>query len=421
MVRSFPRITRRRAVAAGTALILAALPIAVPHAFADDLKHRKHQVHTHVRHAKADLDESSSALRRATARLDAARARLGAAQRHLADTRGKLAAARILDAQMQARLDAARQALAGARQDVANSRADIGDKKADIGRIAVQSYQGGSPSLMGITAMLNAQQPTEVITQLNTVGNLMNRESNALARLKAAKALLVVHERQVEKAKEEVAQRRAAAAANLVRRRQLEEQARTQRAQVAQLVASRRSARADARQIRARDLRQLHRLQRQEERIKRKILARARRAARHARGGYRGSTGGFLYRPLPGYITSPFGWRMHPIYHYWGLHDGVDLASPCGTPERAAGSGRVIAEYYSSVWGNRLYLDLGQVNGKNMTVIYNHIARYRVGTGAHVGRGEVLAYEGTTGWSTGCHLHFTVMLNGNPVNPANYF
>ncbi|HEU4567745.1 MAG TPA: peptidoglycan DD-metalloendopeptidase family protein [Marmoricola sp.] len=407
-------------MAASVAVLLAASAIALPNASADDLKHRKHQVHRHVRHAQAQFDESSGALRRATARLDSAQARLGAAQRHLADTRGKLAAARILDAQMQDKLDQARQELAGARQDVADSRADIGDKKADIGRIAVQSYQGGSPSLMGITAMLNAQQPTDVITQLNTVGNLMNRESNALDRLEAAKALLVVRERQVEKAKQKVAAQRAAAAANLVRRRQLEAEAENERAQVAQLVAARRDAARQARQARAHDLAVLRKAKQRERKIQQRILARARRAAqRH--GGYHGSNNGFLYRPLPGYITSPFGWREHPIYHYWGLHDGVDMASPCGTPERAAGTGRVVSEYYSSVWGHRLFLDLGQVNGKNMTVIYNHIARYRVGTGAHVRRGEVLAYEGTTGWSTGCHLHFTVMLNGNPVNPERFF
>jgi len=417
VLRSFPRATRRRAMVACLAMVLAALPLALPQASADDLKHRKHQVHHHVRHAKAQLDESSGALRRATGRLEAARTELAAAHRHLAHTRGKLAAARILDAQMQARLAAAKRELAGARQDVTSSQADIGEKKADIGRIAVENYQGGSPSLMGITAMLNAQQPTDVITQLNTVGNLMSRESNALDRLEAAKALLVVREQQVEKSKEQVAAERAAAAANLARRKRLEEQAAAERTQVAQLVATRRDARAHARTVRAHDLRQLKKLQRQEEQIKRKILARA----RHARGGYKGSTGGFLYRPLPGVITSPYGWRIHPIYHYWGLHDGVDMASPCGTPERAAGTGRVVAEYYSSVWGHRLYLDLGQVNGKNMTVIYNHIARYRVHTGAHVRRGEVVAYEGTTGWSTGCHLHFTVMLNGNPVNPARYF
>lgn len=416
MIRSFPRVTLRRALAASAALLIAAVPIAIPHASADGLKHRKHQVHQHVRHAHAQLDESSSALRQATARLDASQAQLAGAQRHLAHTRGRVTAARILDAQMQARLEAAQRALDAARQEVAAGKADIVTKKADIGRIAVASYQGGSPSLMGISALLDAQQPVDVITQLNTVGNLMNRESNALDTLRAAKALLVVHERQVADARQKVAVQRAAAAANLARRKRLEEQAQSERAQVAQLVASRRSARLHASQVRAHDLRQLHQLKSQEERIKRKIMARARRA----RGGYRGSTGGFLYRPLPGPITSPFGWRINPIYHYWGLHDGVDLASPCGTPERAAGTGRVISEYYSPVWGHRLYLDLGQVNGKNMTVIYNHIARYRVGTGAHVRRGETVAYEGTTGWSTGCHLHFTVMVNGVAVNPMNY-
>jgi murein DD-endopeptidase MepM/ murein hydrolase activator NlpD len=417
VIRTFPRITRRQAVAASAALLLAGVPIAVPQASADNLKHRKHQVHRHVQRAQAQFDDSSVALRRATARLQAAQARLGAAQRHLADTRGKLAAARILDAQMQARLEAAERELAGARHDVARSRQDIAEKKDDIGRIAAESYQGGSPSLIGITAMLSAQQPGQVTTQLNTVDNLMNREANALDRLRAAKALLVVHEQLVEKAKERVAVQRAAAAANLVRRRALEQQAQQQTTEVARLVASRRTAQAAASRVRAHDLAQLRKVQRQEERIQRMILARARRA----HGGYRGASNGFLYRPLPGPVTSPFGWRINPIYHYWGLHDGVDLGSPCGTPERAAGTGRVIAEYYSSVWGNRLYLDLGQVNGKNMTVIYNHIARYRVGTGAFVRRGDVVAYEGTTGWSTGCHLHFTVMLNGVAVNPEKYF
>jgi murein DD-endopeptidase MepM/ murein hydrolase activator NlpD len=80
----------------------------------------------------------------------------------------------------------------------------------------------------------------------------------------------------------------------------------------------------------------------------------------------------------------------------------------------------VISEYWSDVYGHRLYLDLGQVNGKNMTVIYNHLSSYRVSTGAHVSRGEVVGYAGTTGWSTGCHLHFTVMLDGNTVDPMHY-
>ena len=81
----------------------------------------------------------------------------------------------------------------------------------------------------------------------------------------------------------------------------------------------------------------------------------------------------------------------------------------------------MISEYYDSVWGNRLFLDVGRVNGKNMTLIYNHISSYKAHSGNRVGRGDVVAYAGTTGWSTGCHLHFTVMLNGTAVDPMKFF
>ena len=119
-------------------------------------------------------------------------------------------------------------------------------------------------------------------------------------------------------------------------------------------------------------------------------------------------------------MTSPYGYRRHPIYGYWGLHDGTDFRAPCGTPERAAGSGTVISKVWSDVYGNRLYLDLGQVNGKNMTVVYNHMTSYAANTGERVRRGETVGYAGSTGWSTGCHLHFTVLLDGSPVDPMNY-
>ena len=71
----------------------------------------------------------------------------------------------------------------------------------------------------------------------------------------------------------------------------------------------------------------------------------------------------------------------------------------------------MISRYWSDVYGNRLYLDVGRVNGKNMTVVYNHVSSYRVGSGAaRVAAARRVGYAGTTGWSTGCHLHFTVML-----------
>ena len=130
--------------------------------------------------------------------------------------------------------------------------------------------------------------------------------------------------------------------------------------------------------------------------------------------------GGFLLPPVTGPVTSPFGYRIHPIYHYWGLHDGTDFGVSCGEGMRAAADGTVLSRYWSDVYGNRLYIDVGKVNGHNLTVVYNHATSYRVNVGDHVTRGEIVGYVGSTGWSTGCHLHFTVLQDGTAVDPMNY-
>jgi murein DD-endopeptidase MepM/ murein hydrolase activator NlpD len=388
-----------------------------PLAHADDLHKKKHQVQQGIKTATGDLEDSSKALAGALKRLSVARTQLAGAERRLAVTQGQLTAARVLDAQMQAKLAQAEAALAKAEQDVTRGIAAVKEQRADIGRLAAEDFQYGDPALMGLSVVLNSQNPEDLTTQMNTVDNLMNRETSMLDQLKATQALLEVQKDRVAEAKAAVAVQRKAAAANLVRRQALERAAAADQAQVAQLVAARAGAAKHARQVRLHDERVLRRLKKKEKQIEAQILAKA----QHGKGGFSGDAGGFLYRPVPGVVTSPFGWRRHPIYGYWGLHDGVDFSAPCGTPMHAGAGGRVISEYYSSVWGNRLFLDVGRVNGRSMVLIYNHSSGYRVRTGAQVARGDVVAYAGTTGWSTGCHLHFTVMLDGKAVDPMQFF
>jgi murein DD-endopeptidase MepM/ murein hydrolase activator NlpD len=394
-------------------------PAMAPLAHADDLHDKKHKVQQGIDQALSSLDDSSKALDAAENKLAAARTQLVAAQKTLAATQGELAAAQVLDAQMQAKLAAAEQQLADAQQQVVQGKAAVIAQRADIGRLVAGDYQYGDPRLLGLSMVLTAKDPDELASQLGTVDSLMDRESGMYDHLRATEAMLRAQEKKVASAKQEVEVQRQAAAANLVRRQQLEQQAAASRAAVAALVASRTQAAVTARQVRAHDARKLQQLKKQEARIKRLILARAKQ---HKGGAFSGDTGGFLLRPVANsYITSPYGWRKHPIYGYWGLHNGDDFHAPCGTPELASANGTVIAEYYSSVWGNRLYLDVGEVNGKAMTLIYNHISSYRAHTGERVSRGEVVALAGTTGWSTGCHLHFTVMLDGVAVDPTQFF
>ncbi|MCZ4498769.1 MAG: Murein DD-endopeptidase MepM and murein hydrolase activator NlpD, containing LysM domain [Marmoricola sp.] len=386
-------------------------------AHADDLKDKKNQVHQGVRKASGDLEESSASAAAATQLLANAQARLGTAQRKLASTQGQLAAATVIDRRMQARLVTAQAALVTAVQELADGVADVQEQRADIGRLAASNYENGDPRLLGLSMVLNSQNPEDLSTQLNAIDDLMAHGTTLLATLKDTEARLERQKDKVAQAKAAVADQRQEAAVNLAHKRTLQQQAASNRAKVASLVSARSAAASKARTARAADLRTLKKLKKEESRIEKLILARAKK---HKGKGFSGTSDGFLYPPVPGYVTSPYGYRVHPIYGYYSLHDGDDFHAPCGTPERAGAAGTVISEYYSDVWGNRLFLDVGKVNGKQMTLIYNHISSYKARTGEKVGRGDVLAYAGTTGWSTGCHLHFTVMLDGKAVDPQNY-
>jgi hypothetical protein len=128
-------------------------------------------------------------------------------------------------------------------------------------------------------------------------------------------------------------------------------------------------------------------------------------------------TGGRLLRPLAGPITSLFGNRQDPYYHVWQLHAGVDLGAPAGTAIHAAAPGRVTQAGWSGGYGNYTCIDHGQVDGQRLSTCYAHQQRILVTPGQQVGAGDVIGQVGSTGASTGPHLHFEVRLGGRPVDP----
>jgi murein DD-endopeptidase MepM/ murein hydrolase activator NlpD len=290
---------------------------------------------------------------------------------------------------------------------------------------------------MGLSMVLTSQDPAQLTGQLNSVQNVIDKESVVLDRLEASRALLTVQESEVQAAKVQVAKERKEAAENLRVKQGLESQAEAAEAQVTTLVSLRAEAEEEARRARAADLAQLQGLEQERDRIatilrkraeeaRRRAAAAARRAGQ-ASGAVLGDGGpvhsnGFLNYPVQGPVTSAFGWRTHPIYGYRSLHDGTDFAAACGTPLRAAASGRVLETYYQTAWGNRVIIDHGFHHGVGLATITNHMnGPAIVHPGQHVRRGQIVGYVGTTGWSTGCHLHYTVLQNGSPVNPMNWF
>ena len=115
-------------------------------------------------------------------------------------------------------------------------------------------------------------------------------------------------------------------------------------------------------------------------------------------------------------MTSPFGYRVHPVYKDWRFHYGVDLAAPSGTPIVASRSGVVTTATYNSSAG--YYVTINHQDG--FETKYMHMTHYIVSPGDSVTAGQVIGYVGSTGTSTGAHLHFSVLYNGAYVNPANY-
>jgi murein DD-endopeptidase MepM/ murein hydrolase activator NlpD len=170
----------------------------------------------------------------------------------------------------------------------------------------------------------------------------------------------------------------------------------------------------------------LKKMQAESDALTRVLAARA-KAAREAaaRAGHRSrrapeGTSGFLSLPVNAPVSSEFGMRFHPILHFFRLHAGIDFAADCGSPVYAAAAGEVIMTTLAGGYGDQLVIDHGFQDGVDLTTTYNHLSSFVV-TGGHVDRGQLVAYSGTTGLSTGCHLHFETREDGIPVNPRLWF
>jgi murein DD-endopeptidase MepM/ murein hydrolase activator NlpD len=133
-------------------------------------------------------------------------------------------------------------------------------------------------------------------------------------------------------------------------------------------------------------------------------------------GGYSGTWSGHLLKPVPGPVGSGFGMRYHPILHYYRMHTGVDLHAGYGTPIRAADKGMVVYAGWRGGYGKCIIID----HGSGVATVYAHMSSLDVGNGQVVSRGSCLGRVGSTGLSTGPHLHFEVRRNGTPVNPLSY-
>jgi murein DD-endopeptidase MepM/ murein hydrolase activator NlpD len=384
--------------------------------------------------AKAQVEESSAVLAAASAKLQASEVNLAGAQAVLAVAQQNLVTAQRKDSETAGSL-AQTQILLKASDNLVQQNQDALDEaQVQVGQMAREQYQQNS-TLIGIVTVVTPTTTGSMNDKLQWATTMFETSATAMTRLEDTQAKLAdaKNTRAVLEARADIARKNAAA--QLGESQKAQKTAADATAQVQAAVDANNAAKAAAAQAVAQDQADAAAQQAEVDAVNSRIaqrladqkaaLAAAAAAAARAKSGSSTTTtppaSSGLIKPIPGAsITSPYGMRLHPILHIWKLHDGTDFGAGCGTPIHAAASGTVTEEYYNGGYGNRLFIDHGNVGGRFLTTAYNHMNGYAVRVGQHVTQGQVIGYVGTTGYSTGCHLHFMLWVNGTMVNPANY-
>ncbi len=435
----------RAVVAVALASTLSATLLATP-ASADELISQRARVKQQIAKTKSDLNESSDALSAAVVAVDKAQNKLDAASARLEATRQELTAAQMKDAQMATKLQQARADLAAAVAAVVAGQARLDAQQVKAGRAVREQYQQQT-NLLPIALLVDPNSTEDLQTRLQWSTTLFDTAQAEIDRLTLLQRQLNAARARQSELEATVAAARREAAANLTIEKELEARAAADEATVARLLRERRASEDAAAADVAQDKARYSQLIKERASVERRIAARiakaaaerkaaeraaaARKTTKHSwRSGHtRGSSNhstmssaghGFSY-PVPPRITSPFGMRFHPVLHYWKLHDGTDFGARCGKPIRAPRAGRVAERYYNAGYGKRLMIDHGYIDGRYVTTGYNHASRYIVHVGQRVRKGQVIGYVGSTGFSTGCHLHLMVWLNGRLRNPMTWF
>ena len=307
-------------------------------------------------------------------------------------------------------------------QDAEASAAAVAEQRDRIGRLARAAYQGGG-TRSEVSMLLEAQSASDFAERLVALQSVVSSQRSALDDLQTEQAAIGSRNDDLEEIRDELAAADKQAQRELRAVATLEASARAAEEQVSHLVATRAAALAAAALAQSADDAASARRESDANQLTIELAAQARQELGDG-ADTDGSTvpgrPGTLGWPVPGRVSSPFGMRVHPITGVYKLHTGTDLSAACGTPIGAARAGVVTSAGWSSAYGWRTVVSHGVVDGVLLTTTYNHQDRLGVQVGDRLAAGQQLGTVGSTGYSTGCHLHFEVYVNSSLVDPQRW-
>ena len=363
-----------------------------------------------VSDASEALTAASKAVTAAAESLKDAQAKLPAAREAMAIAKTKESEATAVYNKAAADLAVSKAAYAVALSKVTSKEAEISQLQKKVDQFARSVYQQGQTSQWEI--ILQSTSPSDLTVRLQNIKAVSRSTAQSLDELVGAKQQLTTDAAAAEEVRLEMQQITNIASQALIDAQHAADKAAAAKSEVDKLVDQEAAALKVAEDDKAEVQKQYNELRAEQIRI----------AALTASTGNQGPVDpqatGPLSWPLPGRAAGGgVGWRVHPVYGYRSCHTGVDSGAPRGTPIRAAAAGVVLSTTVSRAYGNMTLID----HGGGMVTMYAHQSRFAVSPGDVVGDQEVIGYVGSTGFSTGPHLHFEVHLNGVPYNPMGWF
>ncbi len=337
-----------------------------------------------------DIVAYNNRIRGLQGQINGTQKRLGVVQDDLDGARNELLTVRD-------KLEVARDRLVRTRSELKQARTGLEDR-------LVELYKADQPD--ALTVILEADGFNDLLERTDFLERISDQDGAVIRKVRVLKARAEKSERQLAG----LEHRRQVAAETILRRRNdiaaSRDRLATAQGDLRSARSGRRTILARVRNDRRRAQENLAAMEREQSRIRSKLAS---SGTGVSAGPIKRGSGRLIY-PISGTFTSPFGSR-------WGrLHAGIDLSAPTGTPIRAADSGRVAIAGPTGGYGNYTCIQ----HSSSMSTCYGHQSRIGVSVGQSVSQGQVIGAVGSTGHSTGPHLHFEVRIGGNPVDPMGY-
>ncbi|QDR81916.1 murein hydrolase activator EnvC family protein [Sporomusa termitida] len=372
----------KRILSLGLVVLLTASVIGT--ALADEIDQKQRQLQTVQREMAAQQSRAAQAQRQVDSVSDQLRTIQGDLDSAVAEYNAILAKLAATEQQIEVNTEL----LAKVEKNLAERSQILNKRMRDI-------YKNGQVNYLDV--LLGAADFTDFTTRADLLKRVVNQDLALVAQVKAERELVVQKRAELERDKAAIAQLKDQAAA----KRLVIEASRDERERVLDSAVQERDTAERAYQ-------ELMETSRQIEQMLRNIQT----------GGPAGAAGGSgaLIWPAAGPITSPFGWRVHPIFGTQRYHSGIDIGADYGDSILAADSGTVVFSGWMGGYGKAVIIN----HGGGISTLYAHNSELLVEEGYRVQKGQLISRCGSTGYSTGPHLHFEVRENGTPVSPLGY-